>query len=75
MATGKEHPGICAHCGGEVAEDGYAVRMADGGETDEAKETKEEPAIDAASESGFLEALRRRRSMGTELAEPPAGEG
>lgn len=62
MASESGHPGICAHCGGEVAEDGFAVKMAG---TDDEQAEEPPPAEDSGS-SGFLAALAtRRRSSGS----------
>jgi hypothetical protein len=73
MASEKGNSGICAHCGAEVADDGFAVKMAEGGET-AADEAAPEEEPDSGS-SGFFEALKRRRPsrMGPELMSSEEG--
>jgi hypothetical protein len=39
----------CKHCGGAVEEDGYATRMADGGEIDEGFELEQRQAVEHAN--------------------------
>ena len=68
--TGKyAHGGkACAHCGGEVMEDGFATKMFEGGEvsaaiagvTDEPVEQGE--AGEEMREAAFVDAIKRRRA-------------
>lgn len=55
MGAGQGGSGVCGHCGGEIAEDGFAVKMAEA-----EQETTPEPRPSPTRESGFAEALRRR---------------
>lgn len=63
---------VCAHCGGEIADDGFAVKMAEGGES-EAEELPGAPDEPEREPSGFLAALRMRRPSSTTPA-PKEGE-